>query len=329
MTTLHDKILSLLRKRSMKPGELARKLKISRQALHRHLHTLLDQKRLQKQGTAPHTTYASLTHDTNDSRVRAWYELCRRQLLPTYIAQYGGFLGKYIRGRFHAARDENIRLDFLLDAAAVYSSNIEGNTLNLSNFLNSRMSPRKHRPKEAQEIEDLVSAYAFARGKDLSEKHALRAHGMLSRDFVARSRQGKYRQEPVGVFSERGLEYMAVEPVYVAQEMRELFGIIEELLEEKHLPAESFFWGSWIHLIIALIHPFSDGNGRTARLCEKWFLGSKLGERGFAVPSEECYWKMRPSYYRALKLGVNYWEADIGKALSFFTLLPEALRKHQ
>jgi Fic family protein len=32
-----------------------------------------------------------------------------------------------------------------------------------------------------------------------------------------------------------------------------------------------------IHLRLAQIHPFRDGNGRAARLIEKWFVAEKLG----------------------------------------------------
>jgi len=155
----------------------------------------------------------------------------------------------------------------------------------------------------------------------------LHAHRMLSRQFVAASRQGVYRQERVGVFSRCGLVYMAVEPHLVPREMQALFSIISKLLKKRHSPTESFFWATWLHLMIAFIHPFSDGNGRAARLCEKWFLATMLGEQSFAIPSEELYWKNRPRYYAALQLGANYWETNMSKAFPFFALLPQALLK--
>jgi Fic family protein len=139
------------------------------------------------------------------------------------------------------------------------------------------------------------------------------------------SRRGVYRKEPVGVFSQSGLEYMAIEPHLVAGEMDVLFAILAELLQKKQAPAERFFWGSWLHLMITLIHPFSDGNGRMARLCEKWFLATTLGEQSYEIPLEEHYWKNRSQYYSTLKLGVNYWEVDMKKASPFFMLLPQAL----
>ena len=84
---------------------------------------------------------------------------------------------------------------------------------------------------------------------------------------------------------------------------------------------EAFFWASWIHLSMALIHPFSDGNGRIARLCEKWFLVQKLSKEMLLLPIEEYYFKNREDYYEALKLGVNYWETDYKKGGSFLKLI--------
>ncbi|MBL0098191.1 MAG: Fic family protein [Bacteroidetes bacterium] len=34
-----------------------------------------------------------------------------------------------------------------------------------------------------------------------------------------------------------------------------------------------------IHLVFVKIHPLNDGNGRSARLIEKWFLAQKLGKK--------------------------------------------------
>ena len=323
----HTTILAILAKQRLKPGELAGKLGISRQALHRHLRMLLEAKRIQKHGIGPHVFYAATQDPETNTRVQEDYVLCREEILPHYLDAFADVLKGYMqRLRKQKGAEESHDFRFLLDCAAVYSSNIEGNTLDLNSFLNSRMSPRKHRPKEAQEIEDLVSAYEYAKTHDLCEKNMLHAHKMLSREFVAASRQGVYRQEPVGVFSQQGLEYMAVEAHFAPQEMRTVFTIVSKLLSVKRSVPEYFFWASWLHLMIALIHPFSDGNGRTARLCEKWFLAVALGEQSFGLPSEEHYWENRSLYYAVLKLGVNYWEADISKAFPFFALLPEALK---
>jgi Fic family protein len=40
-----------------------------------------------------------------------------------------------------------------------------------------------------------------------------------------------------------------------------------------------FFFASMIHLVFVKIHPWNDGNGRSARLIEKWFLARKVGRK--------------------------------------------------
>lgn len=323
MTPTQTKILNVLKQGALSPSKIAARLKISRQALHRHLKILVKEKRIKREGRAPHIVY-SLAKSNLESRIQESYLFFQKTLLPAYLRKkiFEREYKQFLIGQKKAA----LSFTFMLDSAAVYSSNIEGNPLNLNSFLNSRLQSKKVRPKEAQEIEDLVEAYSFSQKHPLSEKNTLKAHALLSRDFLSKARQGAYRMEPVGVFSGRGLEYLAVEAKLVKSEMKNLFDVITLLAAQKMSPREIFFWASWIHLMLALIHPFSDGNGRIARLCEKWFLVEKLGKIMVFLSSEEFYFKNRPNYYAALKLGVNYWETDFKKSRPFIKLLSEALK---
>lgn len=267
-----------------------------------------------KYGQTPNVTYGCEA-GTKESRIKESLGFFTHKLLPGYL--------KRQQFDLDVLEKKELTFDYMLDSAALYSSKIEGNSLNLNSFLNSRMQPKKVRPKEAQEIEDLVVAYKFIRKNRLNEQNMLKAHAILSKDFVNKARQGQYRQEPVGVFSNRGIEYLAIEPHKVASEMHVFFEAIGELLKKKHTIAECFFWASWIHLIMVLIHPFADGNGRIARLCEKWFLVEKLGQKMLYLPSEEFYFTHRDQYYQSLRLGVNYWETDFSRAKSFVELLAQ------
>lgn len=63
------------------------------------------------------------------------------------------------------------------------------------------------------------------------------------------------------------------------------------------------------------IHPFQDGNGRTARLLEKWFLLQKLEEKVTSVQLEKNYFKNLEAYYRNIKLlGIEYDKLGYSKA---------------
>ena len=341
MTDLEKKILEQIKKGVLKPSLLAKKLNISRQALHRYLKAFTEQKKIKKQGSGPHVTY-HLTSQESESRIEESIEFFKSHLLPKYLKKQGKKMEKnYADFLKRTSKQANLdpstplrsaqgnrimKFGFMLDSAALYSSKIEGNSLNLNSFLNSRMQAKKHRPKEAQEIEDLLKAYQFSQTEELNERNMLKAHGILSKDFVTKSRQGKYRQEPVGVFSSRGMEYLAIEPALVASEMKVFFDSIIELKKINMNPSEGFFWASWIHLTMALVHPFADGNGRIARLCEKWFLKEQLGLEVYFLPSEEHYFLNHPAYYQSLKLGVNYWEVDFGGAMGFLEMLPNTLK---
>lgn len=319
MTETEQKILQLLEKETMSPNAMAGRMNISRQALHRYLKALIKEERIQKTGLGPHVVY-SLSGRLSESKVIEGFDFLSKIILPVYKKKFTSCIKKAAQKNISG----DLKFGFMLEAAAVYSSNIEGNSMNLDSFLNSRMASVKFRPKEAEEIEDLVGAYAFIKNHILNEKNMLKAHGMLSRHFVIKSRQGKYRKEPVGVFSKRGMEYLAIEPHLIEGEMKKFFRKTDVLRKADLSVTEIIFWASWIHLMMALIHPFADGNGRIARLCEKWFLIEKLGEKMLRLSSEEYYFKDRPQYYSTLRLGVNYWETDFKKSMPFLELLKQA-----
>lgn len=221
---------------------------------------------------------------------------------------------------------KDVSFEFMIESSAVFSSNIEGNPIDLNSWMNSKLLKKKSQPKAHQEIQDLVEAYNFARSNPLTEGNILKAHGILSQQFLVESKRGKHREEMVGIHSARGLVYLAVEPEYVQREMRLLFEDIDEL-QGRALPIEeALFYASAIHLRFAQIHPFADGNGRVARLLEKWFLAKHLDEIVWKISSEEYYWNNRPKYYENINLGVNYYELDYDKCLPFLLMLFKAVQ---
>lgn len=109
--------------------------------------------------------------------------------------------------------------------------------------------------------------------------------------------------------------------------MRELFEDIERLLEAQLGVEEVFYYASFIHLKFVHIHPFADGNGRCARLLEKWFLSEKLGSDFWKLSSESYYKEHRHTYYGNINLGVNYYELDYAKCIPFLLMLPECVKR--
>lgn len=246
-----------------------------------------------------------------------------------YYNKYNTKIGnqiEYIIDNFDFS-DKRGNFEYLTKSSAIYSSNIEGNSIDLNSFMNYEMNKDKFKVgKEIEEIEDLISAYDFAQNNKLTEDKMLQCHKILSETLLIKSKRGNYRSEPVGVFGKSGLAYMAVEPEFVNDHMQNFFEKIIELLTIELTKAEVFYYASFIHLQFAHIHPFRDGNGRIARLLEKWFIVEKLGKNFWKIPSEEYYKEHQQLYYDTINLGVNFYELNYDECLDFLEILPNCLK---
>ena len=247
-----------------------------------------------------------------------------RKYLQQYSERIGNEISTLIRGfDFSESKGD---FDYLTKASAVYSSNIEGNSIDLNSFMNYELSKEKFTVgKEIEEIENLISAYKFAQQNELTESNLLNCHKTLSETFLIKSKRGDYRVELVGVFGKSGMAYLAIEPKFVQNEVKLLFEQIEELLENGLTEEEVFYFASMVHLRAAHIHPFQDGNGRVSRLLEKWFIAQALGREFWKIPSEEYYKVNQQEYYKAIHLGENYYELKYDNCLDSLEMLPKCL----
>ena len=214
-------------------------------------------------------------------------------------------------------KKSEISFDFAV--SSVYSSSIEGNSMDLNSYFN--YDPKAKISHEKQEIDELILAYTFAKENPLNYKNLLKAHGILSQSFLEKFQQGHIRNNSVGVFGSLGLVYLALESEKVEDELKLLLKEIELLIKSELSIPEIFYYASFLHLRLAHIHPFADGNGRIARLVEKWFLASKLGEIGWKIRSEQYYKENQKQYYTNINLGANFYELDYSKSIPFLVML--------
>ena len=253
-------------------------------------------------------------------------ELIQTNLLMPYEKQVKASVRKCFDQL--AAKDFTVT-DFkhYMTAGAVASSQIEGSTLDLNSFLQSKAN--KQNTKEVTEIEDLVKAYQYAKRYDLNQKGLLKCHELLAASFtnITQSQKGKYRKTKVGISSWQGLIYMAIEPEKVPAAMDALFADIEALMSQNLSLKEVLYYAAYIHFLFAKIHPFADGNGRAARLLEKWFLVAHLGDAVWSIPTEKYYYDHRQDYYTGLNVGLDYYHTleQLDNILPFLTLLPKAV----
>jgi Fic family protein len=165
-------------------------------------------------------------------------------------------------------------------------------------------------------------AYEFASKNKLTFKNVKKAHSLLSRHLLPKSQQGVIRNNPMFVFNnEEKIEYAAAPPAIIKSELQKLFDDIELLLNIALDVYEVFYFASLIHLIFVKIHPFQDGNGRSARLIEKWFFLGKFGEKANSIQLEKNYYHNLINYYKNIrKLGLEYEALDYNKALEFLLM---------
>ncbi|MFP4557121.1 MAG: Fic family protein [Bacteroidales bacterium] len=251
--------------------------------------------------------------------------ITERKYLDKYEESIGNEISKLIRNFDFSENSGDF--EYLTKSSAVYSSNIEGNSVDLNSYMNYEMNKDKFKVgKEIEEIENLIEAYEFAQNNRLNEKNLLNCHKIFSDTLLIRSKRGKYRIEQVGVFGKSGLAYMAIEPEFVEKEMKMFFQDINELISTNLNETEVFYFASLIHLRLAHIHPFRDGNGRATRLIEKWFVAEKLGRNFWKMPSEEYYKKNQAKYYETINLGVNFYELNYDRCIGFLKMLPNCLK---
>jgi Fic family protein len=195
-----------------------------------------------------------------------------------------------------------------MSASAVASSQIEGSTMDLNSFFVAKQN--KINNKEVKEIDNLIKAYKYAKANPLTLKNLLHCHKIIAASFtnVTAKQKGNFRQIQLGIRSNNGLVYLAVEPQFVEAEIAKLFADIEILLHTKLTNKQVLYYAAFIHFLFVKIHPFADGNGRVARLLEKWFLAQKLDAIAWGIPAENYYWQHRGNYYKHLNVGVNYYE---------------------
>lgn len=253
------------------------------------------------------------------------------QLLPSGLLEY--YFTEVPSGlecafdELEEAQLSNRNFSFYTSVASVFSSKIEGERIELDSYIKHKRDNIPFLPDYTKKIDDLYDAYLFAQQNQLNEENLKQSHRLLSRSIVSKEWRGRYRMQPMYVATEDGkIEYVAALPQQAAHEMGKFFADIEVLLKTPMTVPEAFFYASMIHLVFVKIHLWNDGNGRNARLLEKWFLAEKLGSKAWLVQSEKMYYQNHQSYYHNIRaLGLEYDHLIYDNALNFLLMLPASV----
>ncbi|MCB0762953.1 MAG: Fic family protein, partial [Flavobacteriales bacterium] len=221
--------------------------------------------------------------------------------------------------------DMDISVDyfsFYKSISSVYSSRIEGEDIDFDSYYKHKFLNVDYRSEYIQRTNDLFEAYEFTEQRELVWTNVQQAHAILTRNLLPETLQGRIRTNPMFVVNnEDRIEYVAADASIIAAELEKLFADISALSSEKLSTVEVFYFASLIHLVFVKIHPFQDGNGRSARLLEKWFLMNQLGEMAVYVQSEKNYYRHIDEYYRNIRiLGLEYDTLDYTNSLDFLLM---------
>ncbi|MEA2082878.1 MAG: Fic family protein [Thermodesulfobacteriota bacterium] len=195
-----------------------------------------------------------------------------------------------------------------IDIEYTYNSNrIEGNTLTLREtdiVINKGLTIGGKSMREHLEAVNHYEAIAFIKelvteGSILNENIIKDIHSLVLRG-IDRENAGKYRSVPVSI---SGSRHEPPQPWQVPKLMEDLNFWIQEEAENLH----PVIFAAEIHERIATIHPFIDGNGRTARL----LMNLILLQNGYTIADISGDTKGRLAYYNALeKCNLNQDKTD-------------------
>jgi Fic family protein len=260
------------------------------------------------------------------------FERMKLEIVKTeLLAEYLKTIPNNLQQKFDALKDAEISTDtfsFYTSVASVFSSKIEGENIELDSYVKHKRFGVAFLPDYTKKIDDLYNAYTFAKSNVMNKTNIGKVHILLSKHILAKHQQGKLRTQNMYVSTADGkIEYVAASPYELEKEMNKFYNDIAILLQQKMSIEECFFFAAMIHLVFVKIHTWNDGNGRSARLLEKWFLGQKLGDKAWLIASEQHYYQQHQTYYNNIRnLGLEYPALNYQKALPFLLMLPNCLK---
>lgn len=179
---------------------------------------------------------------------------------------------------------------------SIHSSlKIEANSLTLGqvrDVINGRAVLGEQ--KEIQEVKNTYAAYEqLPEIEPYNIQSLKRFHGIMTKYLVEES--GEFRSGEEGVFNGEECIFMAPPASLVPQLMDGLFAWMRKAQYDVH----PLILSSVFHYEFVFIHPFSDGNGRMARLWHTAIL-SKWKTVFAYIPIESQIEKFQNEYYEAI-----------------------------
>jgi len=148
--------------------------------------------------------------------------------------------------------------------------------------------------KEIQEVKNAYKAYDMLGSFDpYSLKDIQKLHGVMT--YLTVQESGVFRTRNEGVFNGDVCIFMAPPPQLVPSQMQTLFAWLREEKDKVH----PLILSSVFHYEFVFIHPFSDGNGRMARLWQTAILSGWKPIFQY-LPIESQIHQYQEEYYSAI-----------------------------
>jgi len=222
------------------------------------------------------------------------------------------------------------------EISAHSSTSIEGNPLPLTEV----KKIMKYAPEHIRDSEREVLNYnqALERHNALFQQNSdsfclkviLDIQKTVTDGLIGKLRAGKLRQEPVFVNNPQTRQ-----AIYFPPDHQDVPGLIDDLfayMNENKTKLDPLILAGIFHKQFVIIHPFVDGNGRTARLATKALLAG-MGLNTFNLFSFENYYNQNVTkYFQNVGLIGNYYDLkntiDFTLWLEYFTdgIIDELLR---
>ncbi len=249
-----------------------------------------------------------------------------------YFEEYQKDLPAGLEEAFQKIQEKPWNVDsfkFYTAVSVMASAKIEGEPLEIDSYLKHKTQDVEYMQSLIQKPNDLFEAYEFARDHPLTLENFLQVHRICTQNLLPESSRGTLRRGNMLIMNQQTqqIQYEAALGSQLKQEFDQFWRELSAVLDSNLTVQESLYFASLIHLVFLKIHPFEDGNGRTARLLEKWFMSQRLGEKAWFIPSEYFYFTHLSDYYRNLgSVGLFYEKLNYAKAIPFLVMLPKAIK---
>ncbi|MBI2645008.1 Fic family protein [Candidatus Uhrbacteria bacterium] len=209
-----------------------------------------------------------------------------------------------------------------------HSTEIEGNKLNLVQVEALYAKKKVDAPdRDIYEVKNYLAALKYiekvvAEHKLITEKVILKIHSLVTHKTLESQFSGAYRPGPIYVV--RRHYGMPQEILYTGPDAKKVPKLMSDfvhwLQESEKKEISPILVAAIAHLEIAAIHPFNDGNGRTARALATLVLYQRGYDFRRLFALEDYYNTKRQDYYKAINVGENYDKrrTDITSWLEYF-----------